>query len=341
MVNNKFCGNDTFEEWAIKQDKDSLEFQIIKEAHDNYPNWGLQDIKNYVPGFLSRYMKLMQDVGHSYRELNIGETEKFISDYVTICKKSNDIHIEIFGSPPANVNQLSNWNRLIGKISKIIFHNPNYEHRSGYKPKDEKGFSFSYKTRIAGKTYSIRAEEQLGRDIGIIRSDHKHRFQTESDLLRELIFKGIEMYTLVNYESITGARDILYDMEENRLKEERSSIEYKTYSMTEEFSDQYNYLQEILRYRNESNRKGALVRFRDKITIYIEENLSFVGNIETKHAISEEIMENKDLDRILYELEREKLISREYVNDVKKGIPPPPSIRSVSDEDVKLHGNHD
>ena len=44
MTNNKFFEDMTFEEWAFRQDKKSIEFRAIKGGHDNYPGYTLEDI---------------------------------------------------------------------------------------------------------------------------------------------------------------------------------------------------------------------------------------------------------------------------------------------------------
>lgn len=337
MTDNKFCGNETFEEWTSKQNKDNLEFQIIKETHKIYPGWSLDEIKIYTPGFLSNHLKLIQDISREYPELSIGDLEKFISDYVEICKTNNNIYIETFGMSPVNINHLSKWNSTIGRITKILFEHPGRGHvdTPKYKPKDEKGHSNSYKTKIGGKQYSIRADEQLGRDISTIRSDHKHRFETESDFLREVIFKGVYIYTLINKDSLKEGGDILLSMESKISEENELSRKQRKDDIDIEIVRRIEHLEEISDYKDEKDRKELLKIFRDNLHKYLNENLTyFVGSTELKIAIKCAIKENRDLEDMLKKLVENKLISREYMDSILKEAKVIPYIGFSSGEDA-------
>src|SRR3989304_8868343 len=279
MVNDKFHENDTFDEWSSKQDKNSLEFKSVLEIHKVYHNWNLEEIKQHIPIFLSRHAKLVRDTSNDHPDLTIGDIETFIYDYVEICKKNKNIYIELFGSPPININHLSKWNSTIAKISKIIYEHPGGGHIEGpkYKPKDDLGHSSFYGFRTGNKVRKIRAEEQLGRDITIIRDDNKHRFETESDLLKELVFKGIEIYSLINKDSFSEGREILLSMERKRAEDK-----------------------ELSRIQRE-----------DDINSYLNVRLKRLESIF-------DIKNEEDMKRILRKLEDNMLISREYVDSIIK-----------------------
>ena len=315
-----------------------LESKIIEEVHKIYPGWSLANIKEYIPGFLSNYLKLMQSVSREHPDLNMGNIERFIFDYIEICKTNNNIYIDTFGISPVNVSHLSKWNSTIGKITKVLFEHPGGGHIdvSKYKSKDEQGHSGSYKTRIGGRQYSIRADEQLGRDISKIRSDHKHRFETESDFLRELIFKGVAIYSLINQDDLTEGREILLSMERKMSEDDELSRRQRKDDIDGELSSRLDYLEEILDYRDENDRKELLGIFRDNLHRYLNDSITdFVGSKALKIAIKRTIMESRDLEHVLRRLEENKLVSKEYIDSITRNGTVIPFLSIVQDEDVK------
>jgi hypothetical protein len=338
VANDKFHENDTFEEWASKQYKDSLELQAVTEVHKIYPNWNLEEIKEYIPRWLNRHAKHVRSVSNAHPDLDMGTIETFISDYIQICEKNRNIYIELFGSPPINMNQLSKWNSTIARISKIIYEHPGGGHIESpkYKPKDDLGHSSFYGFRTGDKTRKIRAEEQLGRDITIIRDDNKHRFETESDLLKELVFKGIEMYSLINKDTFTEGREILLSMERKRAEDKELSRIQREDDINSYLNIRLKRLESILDIKNVEDMKMSMTIFRDEIDEYLKENLTyFVGNMDMKILIKHLIMNNRDLDRILRKLEDNKLISRDYSDSILKNGTVLPVFEMVQKEDAK------
>lgn len=268
----------------------------------------------------------------------MGKIERFIFDYVEICKTNNNIYMETFGTSPVNISHLSKWNSTIGKITKILFEHPGGGHIDPprYKSKDDQGHSSSYKTRIGGRQYSIRADEQLGRDISKIRSDHKHRFETESDFLRELIFKGVAIYSLINQDSLTDGREILLSTKRKISEDNELTRRQRKDDIYGEIYSRLEYLDEILSYRDENDRKELLGIFRDNLHSYLTENLmDFVGSKELKIAIKRAIMESRDLEHVLRRLEDNKLISKEYTDSIVRNGTVIPFIGIAKDEDAK------
>lgn len=328
------------EQYSNKQ-YNGLETKIVEDVHKIYPSWSLDDIKEYIPGFLSNYLKLIKGINRERPDLNMGNIERFIFDYVEICKTNNNIYIETFGASPVNISHLSKWNSTIGKITKILFEHPGGGHIDPprYKSKDEQGHSCSYKTRIGGRQYSIRADEQLGRDISKIRSDHKHRFETESDFLRELIFKGVAIYSLINQDNLKEGREILLSTERKISEDNELSRRQRKDDIYGEVSSRLEYLEEILGYKDEKDRKELLEIFRDNLHRYLNENLTdFVGSKELKIAIKRAIMENRDLEHVLRRLEDNKLIPKEYTESIIRNGTVVPLIGLAIDEDVKNGG---
>lgn len=90
MTDYKFYKNDTFEEWANKQDKNSLEFKIIEEVHNIFSGWNIEDIKEYVPGFVSSYLKIVQDTYEYNKDASISDIKNIIFDYVSAGRQNID-----------------------------------------------------------------------------------------------------------------------------------------------------------------------------------------------------------------------------------------------------------
>lgn len=339
MANDKFHDNDTFDSWSSKQDEDSLEFKSVSEVHKIYPNWNLEEIKQHIPMFLARHAKLVKKTNVAFPELNIGDIETFISDYVEICEKNRNIHIELFGTPPINMNHLSKWNTSIAKISKLIYEHPGGGHidTPKYKSKDEFGHSSTYSFRIGKKTYSIRADEQLGRDISKIRDDNRHRFETQSDFLKEIVSKGVAIYTLINQDTLTNGKEILLSMERRMAEERELSRVQRRDDINGYLGNRLEYLEKtVLDIDDKEDRNELLKILRDEIDEFLKDNLTyFTGNLDMKILIKQVIMNNRDLERILRKLEDNELISREYMDNITKNGTVIHFLNLIEDEDVK------
>ncbi len=337
MANNKFHDNETFEEWVSKQ-YDGLELRCITEVHNIYPNWNLEEIKQHIPMFLSKQAKLVKSVSNAHPDLNIGDVQKFIFDYVEICEKNKSIYIELFGSPPININQLSKWNTMIARISKIIFEHPGGGNIDSpkYKSKDEYGHSSTYGFRINKKVHSIKADEQLGRDISKIRDDNKHRFETESDFLKEIVFKGVAIYSLINQDVITSGKEILLSMERKMAEDKELSRIQRREDINSYLNSRLEYLEKtILDIENKEDRTELLTIFRNETDEFLKENLTyFTGNTDMKILVKHTIMNNRDLERIFRKLEDNKLISKEYIDHVTKNGIVSPFFNLAIDEDT-------
>lgn len=341
MSNDKFHENDTFDEWSSKQYADNLEFQSVSEIHKIYPYWNLKEIKQHIPAFLARHAKLVKSVNNAHPELSIGDIETFISDYVEICEKNKGIYIELFGSPPINMNHLSKWNTTVAKLSKLIYEHPGGGHidTPKYKVKDDFGHSSTYSFRINKKVHSVKADEQLGRDISKIRDDNKHRFETESDFLREIVFKGVAMYALINQDILTSGKEILLSMERKIAEDKELSRIQRRDDINGYLNSRLEYLEKtILDIDNKEDRMELLTIFRDETDEFLKENLMyFTGNAGMKILVKHTIMDNRDLERILRKLEDNGLISKEYMDNVTKNgtVVPFLNLTVVEDEDVK------
>lgn len=327
-MSDNFYGDDTFEQWAEKQNKDSMEFNIIQEAHDKYPNWNLEDIKTYAPGFMSMCLKIIQDIHKENRDMSIEDIKKRALNYISAGRRSDKIHMEVFGVPSIGDYELAKWNSSLVRIMSILM-SP-----SKYRSEDFRGHSAVVKTRLGDGQLSFRAEMQLHRDMHEITDNNRGKYLTDSDFIRELLFKGIEIYTLINKGELGELADrILFNREEYRLKRDRLTLQEELNNIDMELKQQYENLEDITRY--EQNRQLTLEEFRDDIYEYIKNKLSVPGKLQYKEAIRNCIIRHRDLPRILDILEREKLVSRRYVDNIlKKGISTPYiDITQTQDED--------
>ena len=343
MSNDKFHENDTFDEWSSRQYADNLEFQSVSEIHKIYPYWNLKEIKQHIPAFLARHAKLVKSVNNAHPELSIGDIETFISDYVEICEKNKNIYIELFGSPPINMNHLSKWNTTVAKLSKLIYEHPGGGHIDApkYKSKDEFGHSSTYSFRIGNKVYSIRSDEQLGRDISKIRDDNRHRFETQSDFLKEIVVKGVAMYALINQDTLTNGKEILLSMERRMAEERELSRVQRRDDINGYLGNRLEYLEKtVLDIDNKEDRNELLKILRDEIDEFLKDNLTyFTGNLDMKILIKQTVMNNRDLERILRKLEDNKLVSREYMDNItKNGVVLPPLLNIEKDEKILEFG---
>lgn len=339
MTDDKFHENDTFEEWSRKQYADSIEFKSVSEVHKIYPNWNLEEIKQHIPMFLARHMKLVKSTNNAHPELSIGDIETFIYDYVEICEKNRSIYIELFGSPPINMSHLSKWNTTIAKISKLIYEHPGGGHidTPKYKNKDEFGHSSTYGFRLGNKVYSIKSDEQLGRDISKIRDDNRHRFETQSDFLKEIVVKGVAIYTLINQDTLTDGKEILLSMERRMAEERELSRVQRRDDINSYLSNRLEYMEKtVLDIDDKEDRNDLLKILRNEIDEFLKENITyFIGSLDMKILIKQTIMNNRDLERVLRKLEDNELISREYMDSIMKNGVVIPFLSLVENEDVK------
>ncbi len=333
MTNDKFCGDETYDEWVSKQ-YNSLELTIIQEIHSAYPNWTLEDIKNYAPGFMSSYLKIFHDIHKDDPTLSVDDVKKRASNYVMAGIYGNKVHMATFGKdePCDDYRYLAKWNNGLCKIMDILLSS------SKYKTEDDKGHSSGQTLRFADRHYSFRSEKQFDRDVVKIIDHHDTRFETKSDFFREVIFKGAEIYAFINKGNLGHvAEKVLYNLTDCRLHYEEEELEQKLTQIKDTLDRRYDKLDKLQ--KNRSSR-GALEEFRDDIVEYLRDTLSLPYRKQDKEMIISNVKENRDIEKILYELKKEGLISKEFVDCIlKEGrfVPftgPIPPLGIVPDEDV-------
>jgi len=326
-MSNKFSENMTYEEWASKQNSDSFEFKMIQEIHRSFPDWNLEEIKKYSIDFISSHLRIIQDIRSDYYDIDIDKIESLMTQYINSGRVGNKIHLEIFGEPCTNHERLAKWNLSLMNIINILTSPPKYKYE------DDKGHSSIHRIWLAGKRYGFSAEKTFDRDIKKLVEMLPERFETKSDLMRELLFKGVEIYTIINEEALgDAAKDILLDMKHIRSQAEEEHLNRKLDNIKDEFSRLYEKLERFI--YNKSGR-DVLEEFRDDIVKYLDTILNHHYRKQDKEQISICIKDNRDLEKILDRLEREKLVSREYVDSILKEAKVIPHTYLVPNGDVK------
>ena len=312
MVDDKFSDNMSYEEWASKQYTDNLEFKMVQEVHKVYPSWDLNDIKIYLPTFISSHMKIVNQVHKDDPTLNIQDIEKRANTYIMAGIYGNRVHMATFGDnePCDDYHFLSKWNVQLCKIMQILTHG------TKYKTEDERGHASTHSFKFNKYIYGFRSEMELDRDIKEIVELNRERFGTKSDFFKELIFKGVALYSMINRGQLgEKTKDLLTDVDKFERKGKSAYLKDVLADIEEEFEERYNTIREI------ETDKEALEEFRNDLVKYISDELSRNRSKQDIAKIRIRIMEDRNLPRILGLLKEEKLVSKEYVDGIlKKGI---------------------
>lgn len=326
MEDNKFSENMTYEEWASKQYADSIEFKMVQEVHNAYPTWDINDIKTYLPTFISSHMKVVSRVHKDDPTLSIQDIEKRVSNYIMAGIYGNRVHMATFGDtePCDDYHFLAKWNVHLCKIMQILTHG------TKYKTEDDRGHASAHSFKFNKYTYGFRSEMELDRDIKEIVELNRERFGTKSDFFKELIFKGVALYSMINSGQLgERAKDILTDVDKFERKGKSAYLKDVLADIEDEFEDRYNTLRDIER------DKDALEEFRDDLVKYISDELGRNRSKQDMTKIRTRIMDDRNLPRIFGLLEGEKLVSKEYIDSIlKKGVVIP-YINIVLEEEMK------
>ncbi len=325
MTNDKFCGDETYDEWVSKQ-YDSLELKIIQEIHNVYPNWNLDDIKRYAPNFMAAHLKIIKKINDNDITLSMKDTEDRVLNYVSAGINGSKIHVDVFGDdvPKDDYKYLSKWNLHLCKIMRILIYG------TKYKNEDELGHAATHTIRFNNYPYGFRSEMELDRDIKEIVELNRERYGTKSDFFKELIFKGVAIHSIINKGQLgERAKDISNDVKKYERRENAFKIRDILADIGDIFKERYETLKDI-----EDDRE-ALEEFRDDITRFISDELDRNCNKQDKAKIRSTMMKNRELSRILDILEGEELISKKYVESIlEKGVVVS-YINIIPEEDVK------
>lgn len=298
-----FCAGMTFEEWADQQDKTSVEFNAITRGHVTHPGYTLEDIKKDI-----------------------------FTNYI-INEDNQKIFIDNFGERHVNSKKL---NEQLNKLTRIIFSSS----LGDFKSVDKRGHGDIVAARFGGRgkdaeTVSFRIEEKAIRYAHyLIEHNLAGNAMTVSDLVRMGFVKYIEMFPIINELRDAISNRFTLDMQTEREHQDRVVVDKMLEGWGHAFELQENDLMGALRH---IENKEELEEMRDWITKFIKQALTYNCSTKKEKArVKEFIMGNSRLYNMMTILEREKLLSREYIDDVRmKGVSPS-SFDIISQESTKF-----
>lgn len=305
MDKNLFYKDLTYEEWTVQQDKNSLEFRALEACHNTHPGYDLEEIKNFV-------------------YINVIETET-----------NQKLSLESFSARHVNSRKL---NEQMSKLCRIIF-SANHE----YKSVDKRGHGDSVSIRFGGRnkdaeSISFRIEEKAIRYAHYLIEHNLVGEPTITDLIRKGFSKYMEMLPTINELRDAVTNRFIIDIQIERENLERVRVTEMLKGFEGRLIAEEEDLMQALRH---IDNKGELVEVRDWTTNFIKEALSYNGPTKKEMArVREFIMGNPRLYNILSTLERQELITKEYIDDIRqKGITPT-FVNISPNEYIKYQGEH-
>ncbi len=296
----------TYGEWASQQDQTNLEFRAIDTYHNTHPGFNLDEIRNSI-------------------YLNVIETET-----------NQKICLESFGERHPNPKKL---NEKIQVLTKILFSHSSKD----YKSVDKRGHGDQVSARFGGRgkdsqMIAFRIEEKAVKYAKyLIEHDMVPGIYTISDLLRLSFAKYIEMVPIIHEFRDAVSDRFLLDIQQEKNAQERATVDEmlkgfdrSLQSTNENLNDAMHHLHNL-----HVDSKGELEEVRDTTIKFIKNALSCNSPSKIESArVRDYIMTNSTLYNILTTLEREKLITREYIDGVRlKGISIP-TFNIVENNDI-------
>lgn len=305
MVDDKFFEDLTYEEWYFLQNKEHLEFKAIEACHKTHPGFTLEEIKTFI--------------------------------YTTIIENENNqkIVLDTFGQRHVNSDKL---NKKMGELFRILM-SPGNE----FKSIDNRGHGDIISVQF-GETN--RSEGRKAEKIGFRIEEKAVRFaqdliqhslvsqRTISDLVRTGFSKYIEMIPLINEIKDPIVDSFMTDIKHEREEREKLKIRQTMEGFKQRVESQQKSMFDSLRY---IDNQEELEELRDWVVQFIKDALSYSApTVQGRLQIKRFIQEDPSLYNILTTLEARKLLTRDYVDNVRqKGIAI--SIVSLVDgDDIKL-----
>jgi hypothetical protein len=295
----------TYEEWVALQDKNSLEFRALEACHNTHPGYDLEEIKNFI-------------------YINVIETEN-----------NQKLCLESFSARHINSQKL---NEQMSKLCRAIF-SANNE----YKSVDKRGHGDSVSIRFGGRNkeaenITFRIEEKAIRYAHYLIEHNLVGEPTVTDLVRKGFSKYMEMLPTINEVRDAVTNRFVIDIQIERENLERVRVTEMLKGFENRLIIEEEDLTQALRH---IDNKDELIEIRDWTTKFIKDALSYNGPTKKEMArIREFIMGNPRLYNILSIFERQGLIKREYIDDVRqKGIAPT-FVDVLPNDDIKYQGEH-
>ena len=298
MTSDKFCEEMTYEEWNGQQNKENLEFKAIEACHKTHPGFTLEEIK------------------------------KFMYSYIIESETNQKTSIENFGERHINSAKL---NQQMSKLMRIVF-----SANSEYHSVDNRGHGDSITTRFGGRgkngtSIGFRIEEKAVRYARYIIDHNLVSAPTVLDLVRTGFVKYIEMLPTIN-EIKGGVTDqFLLDMQIERDNMEKTMNVEMISGFEASMESKEQDLMDILRH---NDNKEELEELRDWTVKFIKDALNFSSPTKLgKGKVKQFVMNNGRLYNILTTLERENLVTKEYIDSVRQKGVAPVVVDLVSDEE--------
>lgn len=305
MTNNKFFEDMTFEEWAVRQDKKSIEFRSIKIGHENYPGYTLEDIKR----------------------------EMYINFIIT--EENQRPFIQSFGDRHPDSEKL---NGQMKELTHIIFSpaigsgdeqgkkvkdkSGRHKQQYGYQIADEKGHGdvVTVKLTEEREKISFRIEEKALSYAKYLIAHNQVDARFASDIVRDGFVKYIQMLPIIREIRDACTEDFLKDMkidietlEENKINIRLEGLRHRLKSKEKNMMETSSFVEE--------DRKNTFVDLKYWTEEFIKDTLSTGHTSYEKGRLKKFIMEDTILFSILSRLEGEGLITREYIDNIRrKGI---------------------
>lgn len=283
-MTTKFFNDMTFEEWANEQNRNGIEFKAILKMHMHYPGYSLEEIKNVI-----------------YTQTIITENNQ-------------QIYIENFGQRHPDSTKL---NASFDRLANILTSTS-----SEFKSVDNRGHSDVITIRLGGRgknstKISFRIEEKAIRYARyLIEHNLALGCQNIADVARAGFVKYAEMLPIILDINDPVTNRFLLDMQTERQKLNRLAVDSMLEGFDEVISIKEEDMTKILRH---IDNREELIEMRDWLVKFINDALSYYGPTKTeKGMVKDFIMKNFKLFHILSDLEREGLVTREYIDNLRQ-----------------------
>jgi len=281
----------TYDEWASQQDKTNVEFRAIEAYHKTHPAYDLEEIRNSI-------------------YLNVIETET-----------NQEICIECFGDRHPNHKKL---NEKIAFLTKVLFSHSSKE----FKSVDKRGHGDQISARFGGRgkdsqVIAFRIEEKAVKYAKyLIEHNMVPEVYTVSDLIRLSFAKYIEMIPTIHEFRDAVSDRFLLDIKNEKNAQEREIVDNMLKGFDDNLRSIDKNLNDVMRHINNN---GELEEIRDMTVTFIKDALTYNSPSKIESGrVKDYIMMNPVLYNILATLEREKLVTREYIDNVRlKGVVTP------------------
>src|SRR3990167_955261 len=305
MADNKFFEGMTFEEWAARQDKKNIEFRSIKTGHENYPGYTLEDIKRemYINFIITEENQrpCVQSFGDRH------------PDSETLNKQMKEL-TRIILSPAIGSGD--------GQGKKVKDKSERRKQQYGYQITDEKGHGDIVTVNLTEERekISFRIEEKALSYAKYLIAHNQVDARFASDIVRDGFVKYIQMLPIIREIRDACAEDFIKDMKIDIETLEANKIDIRLEGLKHRLKSKEKTIMEASSFIEE-DRKNTFADLKSWTEEFIKDTLSTGHTSYEKGRLKRFIMEDITLFSILSRLEGEGLITKEYIDSVRrKGV---------------------